>query len=177
MSHKIRIVKCSDPNLWYLNAINREYEVRECNSLSGYEGLNKKYSCLDFYKTDDLGNLILKSDCVNWEDYEVNEARVYDTGAKRDSDLYKPYVHNLKGYTRLRFGYLTRMGAQKYGDDNYLKGFPKEDSLASLDRHLARYMAGDRSEDHLASIIFNAQLVMLEEEKEGIKADHYFKIK
>jgi hypothetical protein len=102
--------------------------------------------------------------------------REFETGAKRDSDLYKPYCHNLQGYTRLRFGYLTRMGAHKYGDGNFLKGFPKEDALKSLDRHLAKYMDGDRSEDHLSSIIFNTQLIMLEEKKEGMQADFYFKI-
>lgn len=109
--------------------------------------------------------------------YSMEEERVFDTGAKRDSDEDKPYVHNLLGYTRLRFGYLTRKGALKYGDGNFLKGFPKESSLASLDRHLAKYIDGDRSEDHLASIIFNAQLVMLEEKKEGIKPDNWFKEK
>jgi hypothetical protein len=103
-----------------------------------------------------------------------NKARVFKSGAKRDSDDNKPYIHNLQGYTRLRFGYLTRMGADKYGDGNFLKGFPKEDSLSSLDRHLAKYLNGDRSEDHIAAIIFNAQLVMLEEKKEGMEADFYF---
>lgn len=104
------------------------------------------------------------------------EERVFQSGAKRDSDEDKPYVHNLQGYTRLRFGYLTRMGAKKYGDGNFLLGFPKEDALRSLDRHLAKYLDGDRSEDHLSALIFNVQLVMLEEKREGIKPDHYFKI-
>lgn len=107
----------------------------------------------------------------------MQDARTFESGAKRDSDLNKPYVHNLQGYTRLRFGYLTRMGAEKYGDGNFLKGFPKEDALKSLDRHLAKYLDGDRTEDHLAAIIFNTQLVMLEEKREGMEANHYFKEK
>lgn len=101
--------------------------------------------------------------------------RVFESGALRDSDDSKPYVHNLQGYTRLRFGYHTRMGAKKYGDGNFLKGMPKEDALKSLDRHLARFLDGDRSEDHLSAIIFNTQLVMLEEKKEGVRSDHFFK--
>ena len=68
------------------------------------------------------------------------------------------------------------MGANKYGDGNFLKGMPKEDSIKSLDRHLAKYLDGDMSEDHLAAIIFNVQLIMLEEKKEGMQADHYFLI-
>lgn len=103
------------------------------------------------------------------------QARVFESGMKRDNDENKPYVHNLQGYTRLRFGYLTRMGARNYGDGNFLKGSPSDDALKSLDRHLAKFLDGDRSEDHLAAMIFNIQLVMLNEKREGIKADHYFK--
>jgi hypothetical protein len=103
----------------------------------------------------------------------MNE-RIFESGAKRDSDDRKPYVHNLLGYTRLRFGYLTRMGAEKYGDSNFIKGMPTDQALASIDRHLARYIDGDRSEDHLSAIIFNVQLVMMNDKKDGIPADHYF---
>jgi hypothetical protein len=102
-------------------------------------------------------------------------SRVFDSGMKRDNDENKPYVHNLQGYTRLRFGYLTRMGARNYGDGNFLLGSPSEDALKSLDRHLAKFLDGDRSEDHLAAMIFNVQLVMLNEKREGMSADHYFK--
>ena len=37
-------------------------------------------------------------------------------------------------------------------------------------------MEGDRTEDHLAAIIFGAQLCMLNEKTEGISADYYFKL-
>ena len=107
----------------------------------------------------------------------MDKDREFDTGAKRDSNSDKPFVHNLQGYTRLRFGYLTNLGARSYGDGNFLKGIPSPVALESLDRHLAKYMDGDRAEDHLAAIIFNAQLVMLNEQREGIKDDHYFKMK
>ena len=66
------------------------------------------------------------------------------------------------------------LGASRHGDGNFLKGFPINKSLESLDRHLAQYINGDRSEDHLSAMIFNIQLVMLEEQKQGIKEDHYF---
>lgn len=67
------------------------------------------------------------------------------------------------------------MGAAKYGDDNFLKGIPTECYLESLDRHLAAYMEGNSEEDHLAAIIFNAQGCMLNEQKQGIASNHYFK--
>lgn len=103
--------------------------------------------------------------------------REFETGAKRDSNYNKPFVHNLQGYTRQRFGYLTNLGAKNYGDGNFLKGIPTKVALESLDRHLASYMEGDRSEDHLAAIIFGAQLCMLNEKTDGIPADYYFKLK
>jgi Domain of unknown function (DUF5664) len=101
--------------------------------------------------------------------------RQYDSGAKRDNNSTKAFVHNLRGYTRLRFGYHMTHGAKKYGDGNWLLGMPTDQYLESLDRHLALYMEGDRSEDHLAAIIFGAQGCMINEQKEGISADKYFK--
>ncbi len=102
--------------------------------------------------------------------------RIYTTGAQRDSNSNKPFIHNLLGYTRQRFGYHMTIGSNKYGDGNWLKGLPTECYLESLDRHLAAYMDGDRSEDHLSAIIFNTQGIMLNEKNEGIKSDHYFKL-
>jgi hypothetical protein len=103
--------------------------------------------------------------------------RIFDSGAMRDSNTDKPFIHNLLGYTRQRFGYLTNLGARKYGDGNWLKGMPTAQYLESLDRHLAAYMEGDRSEDHLAAIIFGAQGCMINEKNEGIPSDYYFKLK
>lgn len=87
----------------------------------------------------------------------------------------KPLPNQLSPYLRLRYGYRALFGANLYGKGNYLKGFPKEESLECLHRHLALYESGDTSEDHLSAIIFNVQAIMLAEEKEGIKTDHYHK--
>lgn len=106
---------------------------------------------------------------------KVKKYRKFSTGSKRDDNSNKPFVHNLKGYTRIRFGYLMTKGARNYGDNNWEKGIPSSCYLESLDRHLAMYLNGDRSEDHLASIIFNTQGVMINEQKEGIKVNEYFK--
>lgn len=103
--------------------------------------------------------------------------REFESGAKRDSNYNKPFIHNLLGYTRQRFGYHTNLGARNYGDGNFLKGIPTPVALESLDRHLASYMSGDRSEDHLSAIIFGAQLCMMNEKADGISADHYFNLK
>jgi hypothetical protein len=115
-------------------------------------------------------------DYIVEESFDVKDSRVFETGAKRDSNYTKPFIHNLQGYTRLRFGYHTNLGARKYGDGNFLKGIPNHVALESLDRHLALYLVGDRSEDHLSAIIFNAQLCMLNERDEGMQSDHFYKI-
>jgi hypothetical protein len=103
--------------------------------------------------------------------------RVFDTGSQRDDDSNKPLVNHLTAYLRLRFGYLLREGANKYGKNNWQKGQPDETALESLHRHLAKYELGDRSEDHLSAIIFNVQLIMMNEEKEGIEINEYYKEK
>ncbi len=110
----------------------------------------------------------------------VEGVRIFETGAKRDSSTDKPYVHNLLGYTRLRFGYHMTQGANKYGDSNWILGMPIPQYFESMDRHLAKYLYNMRrgvpqEEDHLSAIIFGAQGVMLEEEKLGIRPDQYFK--
>ena len=105
----------------------------------------------------------------------MEKERTFETGAKRDSNSQKPFIHCLKGYVRQRFGYLMNTGSNKYGEGNFEKGIPVKAYLESMDRHLASYYEGDRTEDHMASIIFGAQGVMLNEQKEGVKADFYFK--
>lgn len=108
--------------------------------------------------------------------------RTFSSGAKRDSNKYKPYVHNLKGYTRLRFGYHMNAGAQNYGDSNWEKGMPSESYLESMDRHMAKYLYNlqnnlPQEEDHLSAIIFGAQGCMMNEQQMGIKPDYYYNLK
>lgn len=103
--------------------------------------------------------------------------RVFESGAQRDSNDNKPFIHNLLGYTRQRFGYHMNLGSRKYGDSNWMKGMPTAQYLESVDRHLAAYMEGDRSEDHLSAIIFGIQGCMINEKKQGISETYYFTLK
>ena len=108
-------------------------------------------------------------------DYVKSSKRVFESGSQRDDDTNKPLVNHLDAYVRLRFGYLLRMGANKYEKSNWQKGQPTEAAIESLHRHLAKYELGDDSEDHLACIIFNIQLIMKNEQKEGVSIDKYYK--
>jgi len=101
-------------------------------------------------------------------------SRVFESGSQRDSDENKPLPSHLDAYVRLRYGYLLRMGANKYEKNNWQKGQPDESSLESLHRHLAKYEIGDRSEDHLSAIIFGIQLIMKNEQASGVAIDAYY---
>lgn len=105
------------------------------------------------------------------------KSRVFESGAQRDTSYGKPNVHDLQGYTLLRFGYHMELGEQNYGSSNFLKGIPDEVAKESLARHYAKLMAGMNDEDHLSAIIFNCQLLMLNEQKEGIKDNYYYNLK
>lgn len=104
----------------------------------------------------------------------IIKSRVFDSGAQRDSNNSKPFIHNLKGYTRQRFGYHMNLGARKYGDNNWTLGMPTDQYLESIDRHLAAYMEGDRSEDHLSAIIFGINGIMQNEKSENMPSNYYF---
>jgi len=100
--------------------------------------------------------------------------RVFESGSQRDDDTNKPLPSHLDAYVRMRFGYLLRMGSNKYEKNNWQKGQPDESSLESIHRHLAKYEMGDRTEDHLSAIIFGIQLIMKNEQKSGVEVDAYY---
>ena len=105
---------------------------------------------------------------------KVGGKRVFESGSQRDDDTDKPLVNHLDPYVRMRFGYLLRQGANKYGKNNWQLGQPTETALESLHRHLAKFEMGCVEEDHLSAIIFNVQLIMKNEQKQGVKVDHFF---
>lgn len=111
---------------------------------------------------------------IKHEKEKVGGKRVFDSGSQRDDDTNKPLVNHLDPYVRMRFGYLLREGANKYGKNNWRLGQPTETALESLHRHLAKFEMGDVDEDHLSAIIFNVQLIMKNEQKQGVKVNHYF---
>lgn len=82
------------------------------------------------------------------------------TGAQRDTQEGK-YRFDLIGIHMLkRLAALLERGARKYSERNWEKGQEVSRTLASLWRHLVAYQEGDRTEDHLAAIVFNAMSIM-----------------
>jgi hypothetical protein len=110
---------------------------------------------------------------------KTKNKRVFESGSQRDNDSNKPLPSHLDAYVRLRYGYLLRQGANHYEKGNWRKGQPTETAIESLHRHLAKFEINlqngvEQDEDHLSAIIFNVQLIMKNEEKEGVKVDQYY---
>lgn len=136
----------------------------------------------DFWGAVDDGKFDLAKEIYDWGsegEKERKKIRTFDSGSKRDDDSNKPLVNHLDAYVRLRFGYRLREGATKYDKGNWRKLQPVETCLESLHRHLALYELNmqnevEQDEDHLVACLFNIMLIMKQEEKSGIKVDHYF---
>jgi len=107
-----------------------------------------------------------------------SEPRKFETGAIRDSEIGKESYSETISWTAFRrySQYMTGK-KNKYGAGNFKKGIPIDSYEESLARHLVKYMmnkyeGGDleKSEDHLAAIVFNVFGIMHEEETAKRKA-------
>lgn len=87
----------------------------------------------------------------------------FETGARRDVQAGKPRFDLIPVGPLTRLAELYARGAEKYGDHNWQKGMPYRRVYASLFRHLMQWATGDRSEDHLAAVVFNAFALMFYE--------------
>jgi hypothetical protein len=91
--------------------------------------------------------------------------RVLDHGGARETSISGGVRESAAGkgrfdliparpYKRLAVHY--EAGSLKYEPRGWEKGLPLARFLDSLERHLNAFKAGDRTEDHLAAIIWNA---------------------
>jgi Domain of unknown function (DUF5664) len=98
------------------------------------------------------------------------EKEQFNSGAVRDLCPDKPRPDLCSPFAEERVGEWLRLGAVKYGERNYEKGMPISRCIQSLCRHLMYYRQGNRSEDHLAAIVFNASAIIHYEEmiKRGV---------
>ena len=134
-----------------------------------------KFKELEYIKTNLSGSMTSTGRTLSpYPESTQFQSRVFESGSQRDDDKNKPLPSHLDAYVRLRFGYLLRMGANRYGKNNWQLGQPDESSLESIHRHLAKYEIGDRSEDHLSAIIFGIQLIMKNEQISGLDADVFY---
>ena len=92
--------------------------------------------------------------------HDSGERQQFDTGAMRDTASDKSRPDLISPFAEEKVGHWMRMGAEKYSENNWQKGMPYSRVVASLKRHVMRYQQGDRTEDHLSAIIFNAQALL-----------------
>jgi hypothetical protein len=80
----------------------------------------------------------------------------FNTGSVRDTREGKGRFDLISPIALRRLAQHYENGARKYGDRNWEKGQPLSRYLDSAIRHLFSYLGGDRSEDHLSAVAWNA---------------------
>jgi hypothetical protein len=96
--------------------------------------------------------------------HDSGERQQFTTGAVRDTAGDKPRIDLISPFAKRRLGEWLRKGASKYSERNWEKGMPISRVLASLERHLTAYEAGENDEDHMAAVMCNAMFVLHYEE-------------
>jgi|ERR1700690_57303 len=85
----------------------------------------------------------------------TGEQKVFETGARREVAPSKGRFDLIPAYPMKRLAVHYANGAVKYADRNWEKGLPLHSFLDSAERHMNAFKDGDRSEDHLAAILWN----------------------
>lgn len=91
---------------------------------------------------------------------DSGERREFTTGSVRDIRTGKGRYDLIPPYSLRRLAKHYENGAVKYGDRNWEKGQPVSSYIDSMLRHSQDYLSGDRSEDHLAAVAWNAFAAM-----------------
>jgi hypothetical protein len=86
---------------------------------------------------------------------DSGERQEFSTGARRDIQKGKGRFDLLPPRALLRLARHYENGAEKYGDNNWLKGMPLSRFLDSAGRHYNEILKGDLSEDHITAAVWN----------------------
>lgn len=91
--------------------------------------------------------------------------RKFNTGAQRDTSDGKLRMSLIpqQELKRVMKRYLD--GAEKYGENNWMKGMPLSVYFDSANRHLERWWRGEDDEDHAAAVVWNILCAMHTERK------------
>lgn len=79
----------------------------------------------------------------------------FPTGARRGTDHLDCDVSLIPPEAIRAWGRAFAEGKQKYGRDNWLKGFPQMGIINHALQHIFSYLEGDKSEDHLGHAMWN----------------------
>ena len=95
---------------------------------------------------------------------DSGERQEFSTGMVRDTQTGKPRYDLIPVGPLKRLAMLYMRGAEKYNDNNWMKGQEWSRTYASLLRHIYNWREGERTEDHLAAVVWNAMALMYYEE-------------
>ena len=92
-----------------------------------------------------------------------NDNRQFTTGAQRDTGDGKLRMSLIphQELKRVMKRYLD--GAEKYGENNWIRGMPLSVYYDSAHRHLEAWWRGDKNEDHAAAVAWNMLCAMYTE--------------
>lgn len=95
---------------------------------------------------------------------DSGERHEFPTGSRRDTRKGKGRFDLLSPFVTMRDAKHMEHGSTKYGDRNWEKGQPLSVYFDSALRHLNKYLAGERDEDHLAAARWNIACMIHTEE-------------
>jgi hypothetical protein len=80
----------------------------------------------------------------------------FSTGSQRDAQEGKPRYDLIPLEPLKRLAELYARGSIKYGERNWEKGQPLSRYYASMFRHMMQWASGERDEDHIIAVAWNA---------------------
>jgi hypothetical protein len=110
----------------------------------------------------------------DWITKDSGQRDEFETGARRDTQVGKDRYDLIPVSALKRLAGLYARGAEKYGEGNFEKGIPFSRVYASMFRHMMQWREGDRTEDHLAAVAWNAFALMFYEEEGMTEMDDLF---
>lgn len=99
-----------------------------------------------------------------FETKDSGKRQEFDSGAKRDTQENKARYDLISPFALTRLAFLMSRGAVKYNEWNWSKGMPISRFYSSALRHLMQFALGDKTEDHLAAVLFNVMAIIHFEE-------------
>lgn len=91
---------------------------------------------------------------------DSGERQRFSSGAQRDTQDDKPRFDLIPPKALERLAYVYARGADKYDENNWMKGIPFQRTLASAERHLKAFEMGKTDEDHIAQAAWNLFAIM-----------------
>lgn len=86
--------------------------------------------------------------------------RTFPSGAERSTDADNVRYDLITPIGLQRLAETYKEGADKYGDWNWMKGFPASDLMNHVIKHIFQWLEGDTTEDHLAHATWGLMTIM-----------------